>query len=169
MTITNNSIEQINAALLGMEHKGNWGLESSGLLQTIPQIEINTEKAELPDFKAAGDLNDWGWMKYRNLGICYGRFNKTLTQNSEEGGGLVMWYTPWDYFYYPWTYKNIPTVYFIPQSISLTGGVSLSGSSLLDIAPQKTGYKISTGSYYDSTSGRQLGIVNYYAIFIGQI
>lgn len=173
MTICSNNVAAINAALLSFRNNIQTlrGSKVTAANSNNSQATEEITADDLPEFVEPQGINNWGYIKYKSLGICYGEFTDTCTSTMYwkiRPSGLYKVYTNRNF---PFTFKKVPTVLHYFDSTTLTGGGYLDSVRCAEpIVPNTSSFRIVPLTWGDSqTSGFPTANVRYHIVAIGEI
>lgn len=172
MVVTENTVSQLNAALLAFH-----SLSAKGKLNKVNVTngsgiteEVNVD---LPEFVPA-DTNQWGYMKYGKLAICYGQFVNQASTSAiyiEERyfHGITNWYENYTDRTFPFAFKKKPIVFFRPISATGYPGTDHNNDASYCQVLSGTNFRIWDGYLYSVSWPITTTYSNYYCVFIGEI
>lgn len=171
MIILSNTIQQINAALLGFRSLPNQSMARKTNIINTNNTDTESTPIELPQFEPSG-TNKWGWIRYRKFGMCFGSFSQNLTTQEYVPTRVNFPSAIWRLTgtrSYPFSFVKLPTLYFWLKSES-NNMTSISYRSPLGPARTEKSYvKIYCPKGNEDGPSGSYSAITYDIIVIGEI
>lgn len=171
MTITDNTVQAINTALLQFQSAGARAKKTN--TDNVNVTETETIDIDLPEFEPA-ELNKWGKIKYGKLAICFGKFTnqastgRIIIENRYDRG-ITNFAMNYGDHSFPFNFKTKPIIFFQPIKGWGYPGADYTVAQAYCQALNNSTYRVWDGFEYSNSWPYSTTYADYYLVVIGQI